>query len=353
MITLLLLLGAAPADADEDPLPGFRSESCAPQRELCDADEARYDAEADALAGGTGTFFGWDFGLGGVELCDYLYDDAWCAVPGYLECMEREFARYRLCMLDANATLASDPAAADPSGCALALESALVGECGRGEDAMPPPGGTGDPNTTVGSTEAGSSTTEAAIGAAEGTEGADSATPGAAASSDDDGPSRVALLVAVMLLLAALGAGGWWAIQGFPDWLRRKAWEGDAARARRSTGPPPPDHRTKTYRVGARPGEEGTALTFTTTVEQIPPPPPPPAFRLVGAEQWGYKRVEGRTDDGTVVLLEHGTEVEVVERKGSKAKVRPTSTSTKPLWVERTDLQMIPKDAAPPPPPDA
>ncbi len=174
---------------------------------------------------------------------------------------------------------------------------------------------------------------EASAGAEEGESAADSG-----------GVSATGLLIA-LILLASLLAGVGLAIGFFRSWLARKAREGDLART--SPGPPPAaDRSEKTYEVGAE-----KPITYQTTVdeEEPPPPPPPPAtFTLVGTKESGYKYVEGRNDRGQAIRYSHGTEVEVIERKGALAKVKAGDDT---MWVDRRDLQMKPGSGGPPPPP--
>lgn len=88
---------------------------------------------------------------------------------------------------------------------------------------------------------------------------------------------------------------------------------------------------------------DGPELTFETTVEPVPPPPPPTppqVFEIVGTKDSGYRYVDAWSEDGqSVTRLNTGDVVEVLDRDGRVALVRPTSGGP-PLRVHRNDLQM-------------
>jgi hypothetical protein len=99
--------------------------------------------------------------------------------------------------------------------------------------------------------------------------------------------------------------------------------------------PPTPDDPEspllKTY------GEEGTKITYQTTVEPVPPPP---VFKIMGTAESNYRYVDANAEHGNrTVRFESGATVEVLERKEGRALVRLPGEGSA-MWVYRQDIQM-------------
>jgi hypothetical protein len=309
----VLLVGvfvwSGPAATAADSVP-----DCEARRRSCEAEHERFSDSARAMAGSE-HFFDWEFGLGGVPLCDYLYAEERCDVDGYLDCMEPAFGRYRGCLLAANSRLASDPESADPSECALTLQDELA-RCPGGAAA-------GDP---------------------------------AASFADDPGGegggglNNAALVIAVILVLVGLGIG---ALRAFMS-LRESA--------RVATGPKTPAKRFRRhlesearYTAGFEPVEPDPpeppppppAEARPPPTEESPPaeqPPPPPSYGLAGSVELaahpGRQFTEAYSNDRTLRMhIPTGTRAKLISRRPDWALVEVEDHGW--VWVRSSDLGEI------------
>lgn len=177
---------------------------------------------------------------------------------------------------------------------------------------------------------------------------------------NDGGLSATGLIIAVVLILA--GLMGFVIMLRFfyhlanpahdvRNALRKAAWQ----LSDKAAPPPPPETgpHTSIPPYSERPDQS----LYTTTVEQVPYTPGP--YQIIGAKEFDYEFSLGRidhTEHGVhkpeYVHLAHGTRVTVLDRTDTDALVQPTDGSSRPMWVDRRDLQApSPAESPAPPPP--